>query len=45
MASARLTTLWAPYRPSDEQHPEVTADGHVDNLAEAVDLLLKHATL
>lgn len=33
------------FRPSDEQHPEVTADGHVDNLAEAVDLLLKHATL
>ncbi|XP_054974822.1 phospholysine phosphohistidine inorganic pyrophosphate phosphatase [Sorex araneus] len=31
------------FRPSDEQHPEVKADGHVDNLAEAVDLLLEHA--
>jgi len=29
--------------PSDEQHPEVKADGYVDNLAEAVDLLLQHA--
>lgn len=29
-------------RPADEQHPEVKADGYVDNLAEAVDLLLKH---
>ncbi|XP_055962664.1 phospholysine phosphohistidine inorganic pyrophosphate phosphatase [Sorex fumeus] len=31
------------FRPSDEHHPEVTADGHVDDLAAAVDLLLKHA--
>uniref|UniRef100_G3TCA3 Phospholysine phosphohistidine inorganic pyrophosphate phosphatase n=1 Tax=Loxodonta africana TaxID=9785 RepID=G3TCA3_LOXAF len=31
------------FRPSDEHHPEVQADGYVDNLAEAVDLLLKHA--
>ncbi|XP_077933132.1 phospholysine phosphohistidine inorganic pyrophosphate phosphatase isoform X2 [Halichoerus grypus] len=31
------------FRPSDEQHPEVKADGYVDNLAEAVDLLLQHA--
>lgn len=32
-----------PPRPSDEHHPEVKADGYVDNLAEAVDLLLQHA--
>ncbi|XP_016065990.1 PREDICTED: phospholysine phosphohistidine inorganic pyrophosphate phosphatase [Miniopterus natalensis] len=31
------------FRPSDEHHPEVKADGYVDNLAEAVDLLLQHA--
>ncbi|XP_040847893.1 phospholysine phosphohistidine inorganic pyrophosphate phosphatase isoform X1 [Ochotona curzoniae] len=31
------------FRPSDERHPEVQADGYVDNLAEAVDLLLQHA--
>ncbi|XP_074194933.1 phospholysine phosphohistidine inorganic pyrophosphate phosphatase isoform X3 [Rhinolophus sinicus] len=31
------------FRPSDERHPEVKADGYVDNLAEAVDLLLQHA--
>ncbi|XP_002722196.2 phospholysine phosphohistidine inorganic pyrophosphate phosphatase isoform X1 [Oryctolagus cuniculus] len=31
------------FRPSDEHHPEVQADGYVDNLAEAVDLLLQHA--
>ncbi|XP_004375027.1 phospholysine phosphohistidine inorganic pyrophosphate phosphatase [Trichechus manatus latirostris] len=30
------------FRPSDEQHPEVQANGYVDNLAEAVDLLLQH---
>lgn len=30
------------FRPSDEDHPEVKADGYVDNLAEAVDLLLHH---
>ncbi|XP_075072172.1 phospholysine phosphohistidine inorganic pyrophosphate phosphatase isoform X1 [Mixophyes fleayi] len=28
------------YRPSDENHPQVTADGYVDNLAQAVDVLL-----
>ncbi|XP_018409184.1 PREDICTED: phospholysine phosphohistidine inorganic pyrophosphate phosphatase isoform X1 [Nanorana parkeri] len=28
------------YRPSDETHPQVTADGYVDNLAHAVDILL-----
>ncbi|XP_053306421.1 phospholysine phosphohistidine inorganic pyrophosphate phosphatase [Spea bombifrons] len=28
------------YRPSDEKHPDVTANGYVDNLAQAVDLLL-----
>ncbi|KAM4704105.1 phospholysine phosphohistidine inorganic pyrophosphate phosphatase [Rhinophrynus dorsalis] len=28
------------YRPSDEQHPQVTADGYVDDLAHAVDILL-----
>lgn len=31
------------FRPGDEHHPEVKADGYVDNLAEAVDLLLQHA--
>ncbi|XP_044924383.1 phospholysine phosphohistidine inorganic pyrophosphate phosphatase isoform X2 [Mustela putorius furo] len=31
------------FRPSDERHPDVKADGYVDNLAEAVDLLLQHA--
>lgn len=30
------------FRPADEHHPEVKADGYVDNLAEAVDLLLQH---
>ncbi|MBN3299025.1 phospholysine phosphohistidine inorganic pyrophosphate phosphatase [Amia ocellicauda] len=30
------------YRPSDEQHPSVRADGYVDDLAAAVDALLKH---
>ncbi|XP_075999777.1 phospholysine phosphohistidine inorganic pyrophosphate phosphatase [Genypterus blacodes] len=29
------------YRPSDERHPTVTADGTVDNLAQAVDMILK----
>lgn len=29
------------YRPSDEKHPTVTANGYVDNLAEAVDILLR----
>ncbi|KYO43876.1 phospholysine phosphohistidine inorganic pyrophosphate phosphatase isoform X1 [Alligator mississippiensis] len=29
------------YRPCDEQHPEVTPDGYVNNLAEAVDIILK----
>ncbi|XP_061763564.1 phospholysine phosphohistidine inorganic pyrophosphate phosphatase isoform X2 [Nerophis ophidion] len=28
------------YRPSDENHPTVTADGTVDNLARAVDVIL-----
>lgn len=27
-------------RPSDERHPTVTADGTVDNLAQAVDMIL-----
>ncbi|XP_045883791.1 phospholysine phosphohistidine inorganic pyrophosphate phosphatase isoform X1 [Meles meles] len=31
------------FRPSDERHPDVKADGYVENLAEAVDLLLQHA--
>lgn len=31
------------FRPSDERHPDVKPDGYVDNLAEAVDLLLQHA--
>ncbi|XP_026988502.1 phospholysine phosphohistidine inorganic pyrophosphate phosphatase isoform X1 [Tachysurus fulvidraco] len=30
------------YRPSDEKHPTVTADGYVDNLSCAVDTILKH---
>ncbi|XP_076855956.1 phospholysine phosphohistidine inorganic pyrophosphate phosphatase isoform X2 [Brachyhypopomus gauderio] len=30
------------YRPSDERHPTVSADGYVDNLAAAVDAILKH---
>lgn len=38
-----LTASTPPRRPSDEHHPEVKADGHVDDLAEAVDLLLQHA--
>nr|XP_056705885.1 phospholysine phosphohistidine inorganic pyrophosphate phosphatase [Euleptes europaea] len=29
------------YRPCDEQHSQVKADGYVDNLAEAVDVILK----
>ncbi|XP_056385510.1 phospholysine phosphohistidine inorganic pyrophosphate phosphatase isoform X2 [Hyla sarda] len=32
------------YRPSDEHHPQVTADGYVDNLAQAVDILLASRT-
>ncbi|XP_069836181.1 phospholysine phosphohistidine inorganic pyrophosphate phosphatase [Dendropsophus ebraccatus] len=32
------------YRPSDERHPQVTADGYVDNLAQAVDILLASRT-
>ncbi|XP_069316507.1 phospholysine phosphohistidine inorganic pyrophosphate phosphatase isoform X1 [Eulemur rufifrons] len=31
------------FRPTDEHHPEVKPDGYVDNLAEAVALLLQHA--
>lgn len=30
------------YRASDESHPTVRADGTVDNLKEAVDLILRH---
>uniref|UniRef100_A0A3Q3WZI2 Phospholysine phosphohistidine inorganic pyrophosphate phosphatase n=1 Tax=Mola mola TaxID=94237 RepID=A0A3Q3WZI2_MOLML len=30
------------YRPSDERHPTVMADGTVDNLAQAVDMILNH---
>ncbi|XP_029954812.1 phospholysine phosphohistidine inorganic pyrophosphate phosphatase [Salarias fasciatus] len=29
------------YRPSDERHPAVTADGTVDDLAQAVDVILR----
>ncbi|CAC5407212.1 LHPP [Mytilus coruscus] len=29
------------YRPSDENHPTVKADGYVDNLAHAIDLILQ----
>ncbi|KAG8435723.1 hypothetical protein GDO86_013605, partial [Hymenochirus boettgeri] len=28
------------YRPSDEHHPDISADGYVDNLSQAVDILL-----
>lgn len=31
-------------RPSDESHPQVTADGYVDNLAQGVDILLASRT-
>ncbi|MGH0123899.1 UNVERIFIED_CONTAM: hypothetical protein FKN15_046752 [Acipenser sinensis] len=34
--------LQLQYRPSDEKHPTVKADGFVNNLAEAVDRNLKH---
>ena len=30
------------FRPSDENHPTVKADGHVDNLACAVDMILEN---
>ncbi|XP_028917201.1 phospholysine phosphohistidine inorganic pyrophosphate phosphatase [Ornithorhynchus anatinus] len=30
------------FRPRDERHPDVKADGYVDDLAEAADLLLQH---
>ncbi|XP_014113209.1 PREDICTED: phospholysine phosphohistidine inorganic pyrophosphate phosphatase isoform X1 [Pseudopodoces humilis] len=30
------------YRPSDENHPEVKPDAYVNNLAEAVDIILQH---
>lgn len=30
------------FRPQDEHHPTVTPDGYVNDLAEAVDLILKH---
>ena len=30
------------YRAEDEPHPTVTPDGYVDNLAQAVDVFLKH---
>ncbi|XP_062859589.1 phospholysine phosphohistidine inorganic pyrophosphate phosphatase [Trichomycterus rosablanca] len=33
------------YRPSDEGHPTVTADGYVDDLSSAVDAILKHRGL
>ena len=29
-------------RPEDEHHPTVKPDGYVDNLAQAVDLILKY---
>ncbi|XP_078269720.1 phospholysine phosphohistidine inorganic pyrophosphate phosphatase isoform X2 [Rhinoraja longicauda] len=31
------------YRPCDEQHPTVKADGYVNNLAQAVTILLQHS--
>ncbi|XP_074153222.1 phospholysine phosphohistidine inorganic pyrophosphate phosphatase isoform X1 [Sminthopsis crassicaudata] len=31
------------FRPGDEHHPEVQADGYVNDLAEAVDLILRFA--
>ncbi|KAL4640158.1 phospholysine phosphohistidine inorganic pyrophosphate phosphatase [Arapaima gigas] len=33
------------YRPSDERHPTVKANGYVDNLAEAVDIILKYRAM
>ncbi|XP_077594450.1 phospholysine phosphohistidine inorganic pyrophosphate phosphatase [Stigmatopora nigra] len=30
------------YRPSDQKHPTVMADGTADNLAQAVDMILNH---
>lgn len=30
------------YRPGDENHPAVKPDGYVDNLAQAVELILKY---
>ncbi|XP_052280477.1 phospholysine phosphohistidine inorganic pyrophosphate phosphatase-like [Dreissena polymorpha] len=33
------------YRPQDEQHPTIQADGRTNNLAEAVDLILAHIQL
>ncbi len=30
------------FRPSDENHPEVTPDGIVNDLSQAVDLILGH---
>ena len=32
----------APSRLEDENHPTVKPDGYVDNLADAVDLILKY---
>lgn len=29
------------YRPQDENHPDVKPDGYVDNLAEAIDIIVK----
>ncbi|XP_041125354.1 phospholysine phosphohistidine inorganic pyrophosphate phosphatase-like [Polyodon spathula] len=37
-----LQVRMGKYRPSDEKHPTVKADGYVNNLAEAVDRILKH---
>jgi len=30
------------FRPADEHHPTVKPDGYVDNLAQAVDMILKY---
>lgn len=32
----------SPSRPSDENHPQVKPDAYVNNLAEAVDIILQH---
>lgn len=33
------------YRACDEPHPSVTPDAYVDNLAQAVDMIIQHGTL
>lgn len=37
--------LLSPSRPSDENHPLVKPDAYVNNLAEAVDIILQQQQL